>query len=105
MGYFNNGTYVGRIWSKKNNGPSVVKIIDNEICDAHDIAAGPPSLLWLRFLAWPLAFDAALPALRVAPLCSPNAACAGRPVSSIIPPLWAGQYLVSRQSPLSARCR
>ena len=33
MGYFRNGTYVGRIWSKKNNGPSVVKIIDNEIYD------------------------------------------------------------------------
>ena len=33
MGYFNNGTYVGRIWSKKNNGPSVVKIIDNDIYD------------------------------------------------------------------------
>ena len=33
MGYFNNGTYVGRIWSKKNNGPSVIKIIDNEIYD------------------------------------------------------------------------
>ena len=33
MGYFRNGTYVGRIWSKKNNGPSVVKIIDNDIYD------------------------------------------------------------------------
>ena len=33
MGYFNYGTYVGRIWSKKNNGPSVIKIIDNEIYD------------------------------------------------------------------------
>ena len=33
MGYFRNGTYVGRIWSKKNNGRSLVKIIDNDIYD------------------------------------------------------------------------